>query len=115
MIVRRYHPVVDDWQHIQCERLGLVYYWLNEVILGGLAIPLILPDTFQSLLGGEDCLFCSFSWIIMGSQEQHLLVRTAIVQHVHCQGVGFSLAQVQVLAQHAEAGYVRHTHTYTHT
>ena len=74
-----YYPCDEDWQHRQCDRLGLVYCRPNGVIPGSHATLLTLPNIFHDICGDGNCLFRSFSLIITGSLEQHMLVRAAIV------------------------------------
>ena len=77
-----YYPGDEEWQHRQCDRIGLMYRWPNEVIPGSHATLLTLHNTFHDICGDGNCLFWSFSLIITGSQKQHTLVRAAIVRHM---------------------------------
>ena len=47
-------------------------------------MPLTPPDmrTVKRITGDGNCLFRSFAYIITGSEDQHMAVRTAILQHM---------------------------------
>lgn len=81
-----YNPVNEDWQRLQCERLGLLYCGPNGVTSGGSNVPLTRPTTFKKIIGDGNCLFRSFSLILTGSEEQHSAVRHAIIQHMRAIG-----------------------------
>ena len=76
-----YHPVDNQWQIITCTNLGLRYVGPNRVTPGGLHVPLTLPASIRSICGDGNCLFRSFAYIITGSEEDHLRIRQAIVEH----------------------------------
>ena len=95
-----YYPGDEDWQHRQCDRLGLVYRRPNGVIPVSHAMLLTLPNTFHDICGDGNCLFWSFSLIITGSQEQHMLVRAAVVRHMR--------EIAEVLWSHQIAPLLRH-------
>ena len=78
----------------------MVYHRRNGVIPGSHATLLTLPNTFHDICGDGNCLFQSFSMIITGSQEQHMLVRAAIVRHMR--------EIVEVLWSHQIAPLLRH-------
>jgi len=76
--------VDKEWQRSVCARLGLQF--CNEARLnpGGPNIPIKRPDlrTVRRIVGDGNCLFRSFSYVITGSQDQHMAVRTAILTHM---------------------------------
>ena len=51
---------------------------------GGPNVPLTPPDmrTVKHITGDGNCLFHSFAYIMTGSEDQHMAVRTAILQHM---------------------------------
>ena len=77
----RYHPVDSEWQKRQCQRLGLVYRGPNDVSRGP-NVQLSPPNTFKAICGDGNCLFQALSFIITGSEDQHLSMRSTIVQHM---------------------------------
>ncbi len=81
-----YNPVNEEWQRAQCERLGLQYCGPNGVTPGDSNVPLTRPTNFKRIVGDGNCLFRSFSLILTGSEEQHLAIRGAIVQHMRTIG-----------------------------
>ena len=81
-----YNPVNEEWQREQCERLGLLFCRPNGVGPGGLNVPLTRPTKFMTIVGDGNCLFRSFSLILTGSEEQHLAIRGAIIQHMRTIG-----------------------------
>ena len=78
----KYHPVDADWQRTTCRSLGLRYCGSNDVALGGPDICLTSPLTLRPIIGNGNCLFRTFSFIITGEEEQHMVIRQAIVQHM---------------------------------
>ena len=61
--------------------MGLHFHGKNKARCGGPNVPLTPPDmrTVKHIRGDGNCLFRAFSYIITGSEEQHMAVRTAIV------------------------------------
>ena len=80
----RYHPVDEHWQRHTCANLGLRFHRKNSVRPGGPDVPLTAPDlhTIKRIPGDGNCPFRSLSYIIMGSENQHMAVRAAILQHM---------------------------------
>ena len=79
----KFNPVDEVWQHSVSAMLGLQFVRKNRVRLGGPNVPLT-PDmcTVKHITGDGNCLFCSFAYIMTGSENQHMAVRTAILQHM---------------------------------
>ena len=80
----RFHPVDEQWQRLTCANLGLRFHRKNSVRPGGPDVLLTAPDlrTIKRILGDGNCLFRSLSYIITGSENQHMAVRAAILQHM---------------------------------
>ena len=51
---------------------------------GGPTVPLTRPDmrSVRHIQGDGNCLFWAFSYILTGSEEQHLAVRHAVLDHL---------------------------------
>ena len=64
--------------------MGLQFYARNRVREGGPNIPLTRPDmrSVKRIEGDGNCLFRAFSYIITGSESQHMAVRQAIIRHM---------------------------------
>ena len=79
-----YHPVNEHWQIGACAVMGLRYVCANGVSAGGPAVPLRRPNltTLKNTRGDGNCLFRALSYLITGTQSQHLGVRAAIVRHL---------------------------------
>ena len=78
----RYHPVDTEWQQNACHLLGITYHRPNGVTPGGPTVRLTYPHVRKRIRGDGNCMFRSFSFIITGSEEEHLLVRRAIVSYM---------------------------------
>ena len=80
----RYHPVNEHWQISACAVMGLRYVCSNGVSAGGPAFPLRHPNltTLKNTRSDGNCMFRALSYLITGTQAQHLAVRAAIVRHL---------------------------------
>ena len=76
------NPGDEQWQRNACSTLGLVYMEHNRVTPGGPDIDLKLPNGFKRIEGDGNCLFWTFSFIITGSENQHMTVHHAILDHM---------------------------------
>ena len=72
----------QDWPKKNCSTLQIKYCGSNRVSPGGPNVSLTSPLTTKSILGDGNCLFRTLSYIITGSEKQHMLIRQAIVQHM---------------------------------
>jgi len=79
----RFHCVDTRWQQDKCAMLGLPYHGPNGSQPGGENVLLTRPYRTKSIRGDGNCLFRCFSYIITGSEEHHMAVRLATVQHMH--------------------------------
>ena len=70
----RYNPVDVKWQQRACRAMGLEYCGPNGVTPGDPDVSLTPPRKFRRIEGDSNCLFRSLSFIITGSEEQHMLV-----------------------------------------
>ena len=79
-----YHPVNEHWQIGACAAMGLRYVCANGVSAGGPAVPLRRPNltTLKNTRGDGNCMFRALSYLITGTQAQHLGERAAIVRHL---------------------------------
>ena len=77
----KFYPVTIDWQQRACQQLGLQYHAPTRVRPGGPNVPLTRPDmhSLKRIQGDGNCLFRALSYIITGSEEQHMAVRNAIL------------------------------------
>ena len=80
----RFHSVDVQWQRNACATLGLRFEKPNGVTLGGPDVVLNPPSAAncKAISGDGNCLFRTFSHIICGSEEQHMAVRLAILNHM---------------------------------
>ena len=78
----KFYSVDEHWQHNACTTLGLQYVTSNRLRPGGPNVDLRPPNHIKRIGGDGNCLFRSFSYIITGSEEQHMAVRTAILNHM---------------------------------
>ena len=79
-----FHPVDEEWQRSACRTVGVQFHRASSLGTGGHDVPLTEPDpaTTKSICGDGNCLFRSFSYILTGSERQHMAVRLAIVEHM---------------------------------
>ena len=80
-----YYPVDLEWQKTACATLGLEHHHPPSRHRGGGAnVPLTPPDHnhTKDIDGDGNCMFRSFSYVITGSQAQHMAVRQAILDHM---------------------------------
>ena len=78
----RFNPVNEEWQRNSCAIIGLQFVAASGLNMGGPEVTLTRPRTIQSIQGDGNCLFRALSFIITGSEEQHTLVREAILHHM---------------------------------
>ena len=80
----RFHPVDSKWQKEACSKVGVQYQRPCHFGYGSPDCLLTGPNfqTVRRILADGNCLFRSFSMIITGSQEGHLAVRRAILNHM---------------------------------
>ena len=78
------HAVDEVWQRSVSAMLGLQFVRKTRVRPGGPNVPLTPPDmrTVKHITGDGNCLFRSFAYIMTGSEDQHMAVHTAILQHM---------------------------------
>lgn len=80
----RYHQVDETWQRNACNRMGLQFREVFQCQRGGTNVILTRPNsaTLHNVGGDGNCLFRSLSYVITGSEQQHLEVRTALVSYM---------------------------------
>ena len=80
----KFHPVSEQWQQNVCARMELQFHGKNGVRPGGPNVSLTPPDmrTVKHIMADGNCLFRSLAYIITGSEDQHMAVRTAILHHM---------------------------------
>ena len=62
--------------------MGLEFVRRCDLGEGGLNVPLTRPRRVKSILGDGNCLFRSFSYLITGTEQQHIQVREVILNHL---------------------------------
>ena len=79
-----FHSVDFEWQQSACQQLGLQYTTQTRVRAEGPTVPLTRPDmhSVRRIQGDGNCLFRAFSYILTRSEEQHLAVRHAVLDHM---------------------------------
>ena len=78
----KYNPVEVEWQLRVCRLLGLGFCGPNRITPGSPNAPLANPVGFKNIRGDGNCMFRSLSFIITGSEDQHMHVRRAIIRHM---------------------------------
>ena len=78
----KYNPVDVEWQLRVCLLLGLGFCGPNRITPGSPNAPLANPVGFKKIRGDGNCMFRSLSFIITGSEDQHMHVRRAIICHM---------------------------------
>ena len=78
----KYNPVDVEWQLRVCRLLGLGFCGPNRITPGSPNAPLANPVGFKNIRGDGNCMFRSLSFIITGSEDQHIHVRRAIIRHM---------------------------------
>ena len=78
----KYNPVDVEWQLRVCHLLGLGFCGPNRITPGSPNAPLANPVGFKNIQGDGNCMFRSLSFIITGSEDQHMHVRRAIIRHM---------------------------------
>ena len=73
----KFYSVDEQWQHNACTTLGVQFVISNRTPRGP-NVDLRPPNHIKRIKGDGNCLFRSFSYIITGSEEQHMAVRIAI-------------------------------------
>ena len=78
----KYNPVDVEWQLRVCRLLGLGFCGPNRITPASPNAPLANPVGFKNIRGDGNCMFRSLSFIITGSEDQHMHVRRAIIRHM---------------------------------
>ena len=106
----KFYPVNEQWQRNKCALLGLQFYGKNSVSSGGPHVALTPPDLreIKHIPLDGNCFFRSICYIITGSEDQHMAVRTATVDHLR------ELSEFQCnLTEHPNVQqYIQESHMY---
>ena len=80
----RYHQIDETWQRNACSRMGLQFREAFKCQNGGTNVILTSPNlaTLHNVDGDGNCLFRTFSYVITGSEQQHIEVRNALVSYM---------------------------------
>ena len=80
----RYHQVDGTWQRNACSRMGLQFRKRFQCQTGGRDVILTCPnsETLHNVAGDGNCLFRAFSYVITGSEHQHIAIRNALVSYM---------------------------------
>ena len=80
----RIYLVNSQWQRRLCQKLGMYYQRANRFGRGDPNCVLSLPNlkTVRCIVGDGNCLFRALFYVFTGSEEKHMAVRTAIVDHM---------------------------------
>jgi hypothetical protein len=104
----RYYQTDEQWQQEKCRQLNLVYARSHHFVEpGGPNVILKRPNLRAVVKGVGDgnCLFRCFSYILTGSQDQHMAIRMAIVAHMRSialrQGKGHAQEVILTLSNNA--------------
>ena len=73
-----------QWQQSACQQLDLQHTAQPRLRHGGPTVPLTRPDmrSVRHMYGDDNCLFWAFSYILTGSEDQHLAVHYAALDHM---------------------------------
>ena len=71
-----------EWRMDKCTFLGLPFHCSNGLSTGGPNVALTCPHVIRSIQGDGNCLFRCFSYLITGSEEHHMAVRSAFIDHM---------------------------------
>ena len=76
----KFHSVDELWQCNICDFMDLRFRRSNKATQGGLNLPLGPPDprVIKPIAGDGNCFFRSVSYIVTGSELQHMDVRRVI-------------------------------------
>ena len=77
-----YMPVDENWQRMICQEKNIVFRAWNGTETGGTDILARAPSSVHDTIGDGNCLFRTISFIMSGSEDNHLEVRKALVQHM---------------------------------
>ena len=79
-----FYCVDEQWQRRACAKLCVQFHNFNRLRPGGPDVPLTPPDPrrLRRISDDGNCLFCSFSYIITGSESEHLAIHRAILRHM---------------------------------
>ena len=103
----RFNPVNEEWQRNSCAIMGLQFVAASGLNTGGPEVILTRPRIIHSIQGDGNCLFRTLSFIITGSEEQHTLVREAILHHM-LQIAHFMLSHL-IIGHSSVSEYIQHT------
>ena len=70
-----FHCVDEKWQHESCGPLIIDFACCNKMNKGSPCMPLTQPKQTHPIGGDGNCMFRPVSYVMTGSQEQHLEVR----------------------------------------
>ena len=87
--------------------MGLQFVAASGLNTGGPEVTLTRPRIIHSIQGDGNCLFRTLSFIITGSEEQHTLVREAILHHM-LQIAHFMLSHL-IIGHSSVSEYIQHT------
>ena len=79
-----FHSVDVQWQQSACQQLGLQHTAQPRLRAGGPNVPLTHPDrrSLRHIQGDGNCLLRAFSYILTGSEDQHLAIHHAVLDHI---------------------------------
>ena len=80
----RFNSIDAQWQQSACQQLGIQHTAQPRLRPGGCTVPLTRPDmrSVRRMYGDGNCLFRAFSYILTGSESQHMAVRHAALDHM---------------------------------
>ena len=80
----KFHSVDEQWQRDMCDFMGLRFRRPNKICRGGPDVPIGPPDprAIKPIAGYGNCFFRFISYIITGTELQHMDVCRVIVDHM---------------------------------
>lgn len=80
----KFYTVDEQWQHWACAQLGLEFVGPTAMRRGGPHVALTPPNArrIRRIVGDGNCLFRCFSYMITGSEDQHVEIRAIIVTYM---------------------------------
>ena len=81
---RIWYPVDEQWQRDTCTILGLNFVAFNRMTPGGPHVVLDSTDRSKTkrIVGDDNCMFHALTYIITGSEAQHMELRQIILQYM---------------------------------